>query len=583
MSNRKRSIFTPELSTVKSLNEADTDELWIPAQQVTDDAVVKVSVSQLGGDISSKINHQGTYNRGDLNAHPQYTLTSSFNNFQNQVEDDLQDLQGDLILINAEVGGISSSVDILKGTVASLSSSVNSLSSSLTQLSSSVASQYSQFLSVSSSFVSLSQSFVGVSSSHVTLTNRFNTVSSSFIALSASYGPLSSSFVGLSSSFNTLSSSLAGEYLKLNGSNSPTGNINWNYFDIYNPGQISSDSGVTFNATTFNFVAVDETYFTSPYFEFTNEVTFMNGLKLGNPNFGIYNDTQYIGFVAGGDDVAFFGNTDIYLNYLTRMPVMDLQGVRVGPASELDTSGNAQPYGFVYASGSYTGELPKMLAASDLTGLQMSVKWGSAKYENGMSLADFGNAGFQAPTSTNYQSRMQLGIYYTVGTAGNSAGAYDTNDIVYMGNAWVWHTRVAPNMTNLTQQRGFFGLQSGKAVIGNVNPSTLTNIIGFGYDATDANIQFMRNDGSGTATKTSTGISARTTGMVLDLWICCNGNGTIRAFCQRLDAAGGWIGGNVTTNLPSSTAFLNPIIWTNNNAQAAAAWCGVQKIIIETI
>jgi hypothetical protein len=38
-----------------------------------------------------------------------------------------------------------------------------------------------------------------------------------------------------------------------------------------------------------------------------------------------------------------------------------------------------------------------------------------------------------------------------------------------------------------------------------VNPSTLTNICGMGYDDADTSIQFMHNDGSGTATKIDLG------------------------------------------------------------------------------
>lgn len=88
MSNSKRSIFTPELSTVKSLNEADTNELWIPAQQVTDDAVVKVSLSFITSSISGSsgtVDHQSTTNRENVNAHPQYALTSSLDDLENTV------------------------------------------------------------------------------------------------------------------------------------------------------------------------------------------------------------------------------------------------------------------------------------------------------------------------------------------------------------------------------------------------------------------------------------------------------------------------------------------------------------------
>jgi hypothetical protein len=40
-----------------------------------------------------------------------------------------------------------------------------------------------------------------------------------------------------------------------------------------------------------------------------------------------------------------------------------------------------------------------------------------------------------------------------------------------------------------------------------VNPSTLTNIVGAGYDAADTTWQIFFNDASGTATKVNTGIA----------------------------------------------------------------------------
>ncbi len=55
--------------------------------------------------------------------------------------------------------------------------------------------------------------------------------------------------------------------------------------------------------------------------------------------------------------------------------------------------------------------------------------------------------------------------------------------------------------------RGFCGVADWSAAPTDVEPSSRTNIIGMGWDAADANIQFMHNDGAGTATKIDLGAS----------------------------------------------------------------------------
>lgn len=55
--------------------------------------------------------------------------------------------------------------------------------------------------------------------------------------------------------------------------------------------------------------------------------------------------------------------------------------------------------------------------------------------------------------------------------------------------------------------RGFCGLADWTAAPTDVEPSTRINIIGMGWDAADANIQFMHNDGAGAATKIDLGAS----------------------------------------------------------------------------
>jgi len=54
--------------------------------------------------------------------------------------------------------------------------------------------------------------------------------------------------------------------------------------------------------------------------------------------------------------------------------------------------------------------------------------------------------------------------------------------------------------------RGFNGLSSSSSGVADVEPSTLTNMLGVGFDAADTTWQFMRNGGGATADKVNTGI-----------------------------------------------------------------------------
>ena len=55
--------------------------------------------------------------------------------------------------------------------------------------------------------------------------------------------------------------------------------------------------------------------------------------------------------------------------------------------------------------------------------------------------------------------------------------------------------------------RGFCGVADWSAAPTDVEPSNRTNIAGMGWDAADTNLQFMHNDGAGTATKIDLGAS----------------------------------------------------------------------------
>lgn len=110
--------------------------------------------------------------------------------------------------------------------------------------------------------------------------------------------------------------------------------------------------------------------------------------------------------------------------------------------------------------------------------------------------------------------------------------------------------------------RCFVGMRGATSAPTDVNPSTLTNIIGTGWDSADTNIQFMVNDGSGAATKIDLGASFprptadRTESYETALFCAPNGSEIFYEFTNL--ATGAVATGSVTTDIPAATQLLTP-------------------------
>ena len=104
------------------------------------------------------------------------------------------------------------------------------------------------------------------------------------------------------------------------------------------------------------------------------------------------------------------------------------------------------------------------------------------------------------------------------------------------------------------------------------DPSALTNFVAMACDAGDTNMQIMHNDGSGTATKVDLGSSfPKTANVVYRVALEAAANGsTVDYTVTRLDSAA-TATGTLSTNLPSSTTFLQPTVGVGNGSTAAAA------------
>lgn len=111
--------------------------------------------------------------------------------------------------------------------------------------------------------------------------------------------------------------------------------------------------------------------------------------------------------------------------------------------------------------------------------------------------------------------------------------------------------------------RCMFGLLGGTSngPAATTDPSAMINMVALAADDTDANLQIMHNDGSGTATKIDTGIQ-KDDGLssVYDLFFFAEPNGSaIQYRLIRRDTVVADVVGTISSNLPVSTSFMGVI------------------------
>jgi hypothetical protein len=133
--------------------------------------------------------------------------------------------------------------------------------------------------------------------------------------------------------------------------------------------------------------------------------------------------------------------------------------------------------------------------------------------------------------------------------------------------------------------RWFIGLLGSSAVIGStVDPSSLTDMIGFAIDAGEANVKWMHNDAAGIATKVDLGAAfpAATVGAAYEARIFCAPNGAaIHYSLERLDVSQ-LVEGSVGIDIPASNKLLSPQVWVNNGAAGGVVALGLSTQYIET-
>lgn len=193
---------------------------------------------------------------------------------------------------------------------------------------------------------------------------------------------------------------------------------------------------------------------------------------------------------------------------------------------------------------------------------------------NGTTIAQFGTTLTAAGTATasnvanTSMYTHQRRVEYLVTTAAVSAvaGLRGPATLFLRGSAdrrggFFFKARFAQATGCTTStRRCFCGLYGTAATPTDVNPSTLLNTIGVGYDAGDTNWQIMSNDGAGAATKIDTGIARpsvdRTDVVELTLYAAPNA-GTVRYRFTNITTNTTVVGSLAMTDVPPTSAPLS--------------------------
>lgn len=186
----------------------------------------------------------------------------------------------------------------------------------------------------------------------------------------------------------------------------------------------------------------------------------------------------------------------------------------------------------------------------------------------GLAITGTGTATAKNVGTTNLNASMRgLDYLVTTGATNAVAGFRGAANQFWRGNAaglggFLISERWAPATGVATAtHRGWAGLGSSTSAPTDVEPSSQINIIGMGWDAADANVQMMTNDGTGTATKIDLGATfpvptANYTNVYEQTLFCPQNGGTVYYEVRELSTGASAIG-SLATDLPANTTLLN--------------------------
>lgn len=245
---------------------------------------------------------------------------------------------------------------------------------------------------------------------------------------------------------------------------------------------------------------------------------------------------------------------------------------------------------FVAAGGQWSALQPALFAnrvvwiAANNNATTLST-WGLA----GASVTTVGTASAVDVANTNFYTGVTRYRIASTALAGNAAAIrtpaqWFTSSTANSGGLF-FVARFGLSATTATN-RVFVGLSATTSALTNADPTSFLNLFGFGANSAHTNLQFMCNDGSGTAATVDLGTNfpaqtAATHFFEARLYVPPGGGNTVNWCIIRL-TDGIQRQGIATTDLPAVGTKLAAHIWHNNGTTAAAVNVEIQSLYIET-
>ena len=233
--------------------------------------------------------------------------------------------------------------------------------------------------------------------------------------------------------------------------------------------------------------------------------------------------------------------------------------------------------------------------ARNKIGLFMPGGNGGADTQAGFVVTALGTATSEAVATTNLHNYMRRRSW-RITTASTSAvcGLRGAASQFTLGGPsaglggfqLVWRWGPATGVATATH-RAFVGMRGSNGAPTDVNPSTQTNICGMGYDSADTNIQFMHNDGTGTATKIDLGASFPKPNVdltsVYEIALF-SPPGTTQSVAYEITnlVSGAVATGTVTTDLPTTTTLINPYAYMSVGGTSSVIGFATMGLYIES-
>ncbi len=174
-------------------------------------------------------------------------------------------------------------------------------------------------------------------------------------------------------------------------------------------------------------------------------------------------------------------------------------------------------------------------------------------------------------TTNSYTQQTRLEYLVTVAAATAVAGWRFSTSLWWRGNAaGLGGFRFRCRWGNATgaataTNRAFTGMANNVSAPTDVEPSSLTNMVGMGWDAADANVQIMTNDATGLATKIDLGVNfpvpAADRSEFFELELFCDPNAATMSYRVVRGSTGIVATGSIAADLPANTALLSPRGW----------------------